>query len=89
MHTQFVNPASNSLAIRRRNGAYCILELTGYPGLYLHDDGITRQASQKALTEAVALCEKWTNELIANRQKKIDRDSKMRYTKHIAARNTK
>jgi len=67
---------NDSLAIRRRNGVYGIMQLIGHPGLFLHDDGRTKPASEKAFKEALALCEKWNLAYAANQKKKLDKASR-------------
>lgn len=61
----------DEMAIRRRkvNGVYQygIMRLLDGP-LFLFDDGIAYLPSEAQINSALALCEKWNNELAANRK---------------------
>lgn len=64
---------TNTLAVRRRNGHYGLLQFWADPTMYLFDDGTTRVPTEKELVEGIALITKWDKEMEENKIKKAER----------------
>jgi hypothetical protein len=62
-----------TLAVRRRNGHYGLMQFGADPSRFLFDDGITRVPTEQELAEGIALIIKWNREMEENKIKKAER----------------